>query len=181
LLVFEGFGDCIGLISGIECSAFSIGDESDGCDGRAPSKIDSKPDAVRTRNVFPDSVSVDVAAYVPQISERGIGELQCIVLMNENSSAIPDKLKSRAEANNECRRRRVRALTLIDLATTAALTGMALQTRRVNGARGARLTKKAGRDKRGLMLAINRDQGCWQLFILSGMEQGPAWAENISM
>lgn len=132
------------MISGVECSVFFICDKSDSCDGGAPSKIDSKPDAVRTRNVFPDSVSADVAAHVPQISERGKGELQCIVLMNKNSSAILDKLKSRAETNNERRRRRVRALTLIDLATAAALTRMALQTRRVNGARGARLTKKAG-------------------------------------
>jgi hypothetical protein len=48
----------------------------------------------------------------------------------------------------------------------------------VNGARGTRLTKKAGRDKRGLMLAINRDQRCWQLFILTGMEQGPGWPKT---
>jgi len=180
-LIFQGFGDCIRLISGIECSVFPICNKSDGCNGRAPSKINSKPDAMRTGNVFPDSISVDIAAHVPQISERGKGELQRIVLMNENGGAIPDKLKSRAEANNECRRRRVRALTLIELATTAALTGMTLQTRRVKGARGARLPEKTGRNKRRLVLAINRDQRCWQLFILTGTEQGPGWAENISM
>jgi hypothetical protein len=172
LLIFESFGGCIRLIGGIECSAFFTFDKNDGCDGGAPSKINRKPDAVRTRDVIPDSLSVDVAAYVPQISERGKGELQCILLMDENSSAIPDKLKSRTEANNECRRRGIRALTLIGLATTATLAGMTLLARRVNGARGARLTKEAGRDKRGLMLAINRDQWSWQLFILTGVEHG---------
>jgi hypothetical protein len=86
------------------------------------------------------------------------GQLQCIALVNEDGGAIEDKLNGGAVANKECGLRRAGTLTLICPASAAAFAGTVPQAMRVSRASGARLTEAAGRNKRGLVLAINRDQ-----------------------
>src|SRR5689334_9117726 len=99
--------------------------------------------------------------------------------MNEDGGTIQDKLNGGAVVNEECGQCRAGALTFICLAFAAAFAGMLPPAMRVSRAGGARITQAAGRNKRGLMLAINRDQ--WgRHFFLAGMEHGPGGAENIS-
>ena len=60
-------------------------------------------------------------------------------------------------ADDECGQCRAGALTFIGLTFAAAFAGTLPPAIRVSRAGGARLTQAAGRDKRGLMLAINRN------------------------
>jgi hypothetical protein len=75
--------------------------------------------------------------------------------VNEYGGTIQDKLNGGAVANDECGQCRAGTLTFICLAFSAAFAGMLPLAMRVSRARGTRFTQNAGRNKRGLMLAIN--------------------------
>src|SRR5207253_9872312 len=75
-------------------------------------------------------------------------------------------------ANNECWQCRSGGLPFICLAAAAAFAGMLTLAMHVSRAGGARLTQAAGRNKRWLVLAINRDQ--WVRHFLSSRGNG-AW------
>jgi hypothetical protein len=92
------------------------------------------------------------------VSQLFNSQLQCIALVNEDGGAIQDKLNGGAVANDECGQCRAGTLTFICLAFAAAFARMLPLAMRVSRAGGARLTQAAGRNKRGLVLAINRDQ-----------------------
>jgi len=78
--------------------------------------------------------------------------------VNEDGGAIQNKLNGGAVANDECGQCRAGTLTFIYLAFAAAFARVLFVAMRVSRAGGARLTQATGRNKRGLVLAINRDQ-----------------------
>jgi len=92
------------------------------------------------------------------VGELFNSQLQSIALVNEDGGAIEDKLNGGAVANEECGLGGAGTLTFIYLAFAAAFAWVLFVAMRVSRAGGARLTQAAGRNKRGLVLAINRDQ-----------------------
>jgi hypothetical protein len=108
--------------------------------------------------IFKHCHILNFAGETAEVSQLFNSQLQCIALVNEDGGAIQDKLNGGAVANDECGQCRTGTLTFINLASAAAFARMLFVAMRVSRTGGARLTQAAGRNKRWLVLAINRDQ-----------------------
>jgi hypothetical protein len=124
----------------------------------SPAHIDRSADEAGAGGIFKHCLIFNFAGEAAEVSQLFNGQLQCIALMNEDGGAIQDKLHGRAVANYECGQCRAGTLTLICFAFAAAFAGMLAPAMHVSRAGWAWLTQAARRNKRGLVLAVNRDQ-----------------------
>ena len=124
----------------------------------SPAHIDRLADEAGAGGIFKHCNIFNSAGEIAEVSQLFNGQPQCIAFVNEERCAIQDKLNGGAVINEECGQCRAGTLTFICLAFAAAFAGTLLMAMCVGRAGGARLTQAAGRNKRGLVLAINGDQ-----------------------
>lgn len=124
--------------------------------GHAPAEIECDPRTIRTGGVEKDNARIHAAALVAQMGEPFKRELKRGVAMNEISQAVMHELQGYPDPDVEgglCGRF---TLTLIGQAATAAAAGVSGGAESVARTGGTQISENAGRNKRGLMHAINR-------------------------
>jgi hypothetical protein len=145
----------------------------------SPAHIDCGANEVGAGGILKHCHILNFAGEAAEVSQLFNGQLQCIALVNKNGGAIENKLNGGAVANHECGQRRAGTLTFIYLAFAAAFARVLFVAMRVRRTGGTRLTQAAGRNKRGLVLAINRDQGIWH-FLSSRGDRAWWWAIDLA-
>ena len=121
-----------------------------------PGQVNGDTDVARPNGVLPHDSAADIAADIAEVSEAGIRQTQGTVAMDECCRAVTHKLQRRRNLDEECRRRRISALTFIWNAETATSARSAGKTMRMDGACWTWITDDAGRNKCGLVHTINR-------------------------
>jgi len=140
------------------CRQVFNGRNGDDRNAISPAHIDRGANEVGAGGVIKHCLILNLAGETAEMSQLFNGQLQCIALVNEDCGTIEDKLNGGAVANNECGHCRAGKLTLVCLAFAATFAGPLSPAIRVSRAGGAWLTQAAGRNKCGLVLAVNRDQ-----------------------
>ena len=124
---------------------------------RIPAEGERDPGGAPAKQVVEDDLLVNTGAFVAQILDASERELECGVAMNEAGEAFIDHGERITKSDEECRRSRLYAFTLVRLAIAAVITTVAVEAADVRRAGGTRVAELARRGHGELIFAIDRN------------------------